>query len=66
MTIDDFIHVMGMLYSMEVYHQLPVRRMYWNTEPIGIFPAMYFGRVMSKSRFEEILRCLQISSQRQR
>ena len=61
MTIDDFIHVMGMLYSMEVY-QLPVRRMYWNTEPIGIFPAMDFGRVMSRSRFEEILRCLQFSS----
>ena len=37
--------------------------MYWNTEPIGIFPAMDFGRVMSRSRFEEILRCLQFSSQ---
>ena len=61
MAIDNFIYVMRMLYSVEVY-QLPVKRMYWNTEPIGIFPAMDFSRVMSRSRFEEILRCLQFSS----
>ena len=45
---------------MEVV-RLPERRMYWHTEPEGMFPACNFGRVISIHRFEQILNVLQLS-----
>ena len=50
-TFDDFINFLGLMYMMEVV-RLPERRMYWSTEPDGIFPGLNFGRIMSIHRLE--------------
>ena len=44
---------------MEVY-KLPERRMYRNSEENGILPAMNFGKVLSRKRFEDILKNLEL------
>ena len=59
-SFQEFIRFLGILYSMEVYH-LPERRMYWNTQPDGIFPAMNYGKIMGRNRFEEILQVIKLS-----
>ena len=59
-SYDEVIHVLGILYMMEVV-KLPERRMYWMTEPDGFFPAMNFGKVMSLHRFEGFLNIWQFS-----
>lgn len=60
LSIDELMKVFGLFQAMEVYH-LPNRRMYWETMDDGIFKAMNFGNVVSRSRFEEILHYLQVS-----
>ena len=57
---EDLVHILGILYMMEVI-RLPERRMYWHTEPEGMFPAFNFGRVMSIHKFEEFLNVWQLS-----
>ena len=46
---------------MEI-NKLPDRRLYWNTSDEGLFKAMHYGKVMPRDLFEQILRCLQFSS----
>ena len=46
---------------MEVYEIHGPRRMYWNTEGTNFFPAMNYGKIMSRSRFEELVRHMQLS-----
>ena len=40
---------------------MPVRKMYWNTKPVGIFPAPGYGKIMSSQRFKDIIAYLQFS-----
>ena len=40
---------------------MPVRKMYWNTKPVGIFPAPGYGTIMSSQRFKDIIAYLQFS-----
>ena len=54
MSFSEFINFLGLVYAMEVYN-LPERRMYWQTDDNGHFPAMKFGQIMSRNRFEQIL-----------
>ena len=58
MTEEALMKLLGLIYSMEVC-KLPERRMYWSTEDQGIFPAMKYGSIMSRYRFEEINKYLQ-------
>ena len=59
-TYEEFVHFLGLLYMMEVVH-LPECRMYWRTEPEGLFPALDFGKVMNLHRFEDFLNVWQLS-----
>ena len=61
-TFEEFIHVLAILYSMEV-QQLPERRFYWNEVDNGIFKALNYGELfgVSRHRFEDILRFLRFS-----
>ena len=59
-TLEEFAHILRILYSMEVY-RLPFRRMYWEKDQSGIFPALNYGQYITRPRFEEVLRCLQLS-----
>ena len=60
LTLDEFIHILGLIYSMEV-QKLPERRMYWTREDIGIFKSLDYGSIMPRQRFESILSYLQMS-----
>ena len=62
MTEEEFLKFLGVIYSMEVY-KLPERRMYWDKEPNGIFTAMNYVTIITRRRFEEILRSLQVGSE---
>ena len=53
-TFDEFIHIPGILFIMEVV-QLPERRMYWYETSDRLVPAFNFGKVISLHRFEEFL-----------
>ena len=46
---------------MELYC-LPEHRMYWYTDNDGIFPALNFGTIMPRNRFDEILQVTQLSA----
>ena len=61
MSFDEFLNLLGIFLSMEVFEFHGPRRMYWSKEPQGIFHAMDFGRFMSRDRFECIIRLLQLS-----
>lgn len=60
LTYEEFIRFLGLIYSMEIY-KLPSRDMYWWDKPRGIFPALNFGSVMSRSRFNDIIAYLAYS-----
>lgn len=64
-TLDELLHLFGLIYSMEV-QKLPERRMYWNNSDNGIFKALDYGQVMTRSRFEAILANLQLSKSKDR
>ena len=59
-TFEEFIHVLGILYSMEVY-RLPERRMYWSVEDVVLYKALNYGRFIGLTRIEKILHFLQFS-----
>ena len=56
---EEFIHVLGILYMMEVV-ELPEHRLYWKTEVEGFFPGLCFSKVMPIHRFEEFLNVWQL------
>ena len=58
-TIEEFVHILGKLYSTEGY-RLPVRRMYWEYDQNGIFPGMIYDKYITRTRYEEVLRYLQL------
>ena len=60
-SYDELIKFLGLMLSMEVY-VLPERHMYWFEKSFGVFPGLNFGKHMAKSRFEDIMRYLQLSS----
>ena len=60
-SYDELIKFLGLMLSMEVY-VLPERHMYWFEKSFGVFPGLNFGEHMAKSRFEDIMRYLQLSS----
>ena len=49
----EMYQVLGFFHLMEII-QLPLRRMYWETEEDGLFPGLNYGATMSRNRFEEI------------
>ena len=40
---------------------MPFRKMYWNTKPVGIFPAPRYEKIMSSQRFKDMIAYLQFS-----
>ena len=60
-NIEQMLQVFGMLLGMGMF-RLPERHMYWHEERNGIFPAMEYGKIMSRKRFEDIIKWLQLSS----
>ena len=61
LDLDDFLNLMEIFLSMEVYEIDGPRRMYWNTEGTNFFPAMNYRKIMSRSRFEDLMRHMQLS-----
>ena len=51
MDVDDFLHVLGLLLSMENY----------DIHGHTLFSSMKFGDIMSVKRFENILKYLKLS-----
>ena len=60
MDFPEFLHILGLLLTMQVYEIHGPHRMYW-TEGDDIFPSFEFGKIMSYHRFDDILRFLQLS-----
>ena len=46
--------------------KLPECQMYWNSADCGIFKAMDYGRIMTRTRFKTILANLQLSKSQDR
>ena len=61
LNLDDFLHFLGILLSMDVFEIYGSCKMYWNEDGSDLFPAVNFGKIMSRTRFEEIARFLQLS-----
>ena len=61
LNLDEFLHFLGILLSMEVLKIHGPHKMYWNEEGNDLFLAMNFGKIMSCIRFKEIVRFLQFS-----
>ena len=58
---EEMLHFFGILEAMEVY-KLSERRMYWASMKDTMFPAMIFSEFMTITRFEEIVKFLQLSN----
>ncbi len=56
----EFFKFLGLMYAMCVV-DFGERRDYWKVGSNGLFEYPAFGRIMSRHRFEEILRCLRSS-----
>ena len=54
----EFLHFLGILLSKAVDGPI---HLYW-TNGNGQFPSMNYGKVMSRNRFEDIMRYLQLSN----
>ena len=54
----EFLHFLGILLSKAVDGPI---HLYWTNEN-GQFPSMNYGKVMSRNRFEDIMRYLQLSN----
>ena len=57
---NEFLHFSGILLSMEVVDIHGPRYLYWANEN-GMFPNMNYGKIMSRNRFEDIMKYLQLS-----
>ena len=57
----EFLHLLGILLSVEVVDIHGPRHLYWANEN-GLFPSMNSGKVLSGNRFEDIMRYLQLSN----
>ena len=51
LNLDEFLHFLGILLSMEVLKINGPHKMYWNEEGNDLFPAMNFGKIMTHTRF---------------
>ena len=60
LNLDKFLHFLEMLLFMEVFEIHGPHNMYWREERSNLFPPMNFGKIMSRNRFEEIARFLQL------
>ena len=58
---EEMLHLFGILKAMEVY-KLSERRMYWASMKDTMFPAINFSEFMTITRFEEIVKFLQLSN----
>ena len=61
LNLDEFLYFLGMLLSVEVFKIHGLCKMYWNEEGSNLFPAINFGKIMSRTRSQEIARFLQLS-----
>ena len=57
----EFLHFLGILWSMEVVDLHGPRHLYSANEN-GLFQSKSYGKVMSRNRFEDIIRYLQLSN----
>ena len=58
---DEFLHVLGLLLAMKNYDIHGTQRLHWSNSEHTLFPFVKFGEVMSIKRFENILKYLQLS-----
>ena len=54
------MHFLGFIYAMEVCKLLE-RRLYWRKDDNGMFKAHNYGKIMSLTCFENIMKYLQLS-----
>ena len=64
-TLNELLHLFGFIYSMGM-QKLPECQMYWNNADFGIFKALDYGQIMTRTRFETILANLQLSKSQER
>ena len=61
LKIDEFLNILAIFLSMEVYELHGSRWLHWSKEAQRIFPAMNYGRMISRDRFEVVLSHIQLS-----
>ena len=59
-SLDELLHFLGILLSMEVFEIHGPRKMYWNEEGTDLSLAKNFGKIMCWTRFKEIAWFLQL------
>lgn len=59
---NDFLHVLGHLFTMEIYEIHGPPRQYWFAEMNDLFPSINFNKVLSYKRFEKIMLYLRLSN----
>ena len=59
--LDEFLHFLGIFLSMEIFEIHGPRRLYWNEEESLLFPGMNHGKIMSRTRLEELAKYVQLS-----
>ena len=59
--LDEFLNLLGLLLEMEVYVIHGPRRLYWAKSRHDLFPSFDFGKIMSRNRFEQIIKFMKLS-----
>ena len=62
MNLDEFLHVLGIILSMEIIEIHGPQRLYWEMKGNSLFHSLEYVKVMSLKKFENILQYLQFSS----
>ena len=59
--LTKFLHAMGILLSMEVVQINGPQQLYWKKEGDEFFPAMNYGKLKKWNHFQEVLKYMQFS-----
>ena len=59
--LDEYLHFLGIFLCMEIFEIHGPRRLYWNEEENLLFPGMNYGKIVTRTRFEELAKYMQLS-----
>ena len=59
--LDDFLHFLGIFISMEVFEIHRPCRLYWSKEDNFLFLGRNFGKIMTRTRLEEMEKYMHLS-----
>ena len=62
MNLDEFLHILGIILSMDVIEIHGPQRLYWELKGNNLFPSLEYEKFTSLKRFESILQYLQFYS----